>query len=875
MPITIDGSLSDWTAADRLDTYATGVPNYEVYGRLESGSYIIAIKSNLAFGPNTTAWLNTDLNASTGYQIFGWAGGAEYRVEFDANSLPRLNQLQAGGSEFGTLVSADLPTAFSNDGLVVEFAIPQSQIAGSPNSMGVLLDVNNQAFLPGNYTNQYTIKTPAVHIDDKQLKVGIVYSETSASKYFSLTAYSDLFMATQNRATMAGIPYDVLTEADLKNIDTLKQYDTLIFSSFANVKQADLSTIQGALMDAVYKYGISLIAAGNFMTNDETGAALAGDSYARQKALLGVERLGGDNVAQVTETAGPNAEGLIGYPAGEPIHTYLRNATSMVGTAYFGGVDGSAQVVATQTTSGGTANDTYNAVLTTQTGGKNVFFATEGMLADSNMLAHALDYTIQSQKPAAPELSLQMSRFDSMVATRVDMDQAMNPEDVTPGGGQLGIYDKFLPIIQQWKQAYNFSGSYYVDIGDGTNDTGTNWSVSSPYYKQLLALGGEIGSHSLTHPHDTNSLTDAELQYEFQQSKTLIEQNLGNQVLGAAIPGAPETVQTDQRFYADAPSYSYVTGRYTGVGAGYPGAFGYLTPSATDTQRIFLAPNMKSDFSLVEALPEFGGGMTPAQASQEWINEYNALGSQADLPVMLWTWHDYGPTQWSADGGQTQSPYTTEMFTDFIQYAHQNGSEFVTLADLAHRISAFEKAIFDYNFDSVTNMLTATVTGSSLSNFALELGASYNIAGVSGWYAYDDNSVFLPSTKTGATYSIQLGATPTDVTHITSLGMRMDLLSLNGDGQNLSFSVTGDGGVRLDLAELNGRSVSVTGATIVSQTRDATGDHLELSLTGLGQHDVSVAFAGVQKTGGAGDDTLDGSADNDSLSSTLANLARV
>ena len=872
MAITLDGSLSDWTAADRLDTPSTGVQGYEVYGKLDTSNYTIALKSSIAIGPNTTFWLNSDMSASTGYQIFGWSGGAEYRVEIDADSVPRLYQLQAGGPESGTLVSSvNLQYAFSSDSTVVEFAIPQAQLAGSPSSIGVLLDVNNQVFLPNNYANQYTIKTPVAHINDNQLKVGIVYSETSASKYFSSTAYSDLFMAAQSQAAMAGIPYDVLTEADLKNIDTLKQYDTLIFPSFANVKQADLSAIQGALTDAVYKYGISLIAAGNFMTNDETGAALAGDSYARMKQLLGVERLGGDNVAAVTVTATANGAPVIGYDAGE-IRTYLENATSKVGTAYFGGVDGSAQVVATQTTSGGTVDGTYNAVLATQTGGKNVFFATEGMLADSNMLSNALDYTIQSQKPGAPELSLQMSRFASIVSTRVDMDQAMNPSDVTPDGGQPGIYDKLLPIVQQWKQNYNFAGSYYIDIGDGTNDTGTNWSVSSQYYRQLIALGGEIGSHSMTHPEDTNPTT-VNFAYEFGQSKALIEQNLGIQVLGAAIPGAPETVETDHRFYTDAPSYSYLTGRYTGVGAGYPGAFGYLTPSATDTQRVFLAPNMKSDFSLVEALPQYGGGMTASQAAVEWQNEFNALSSAADLPIMLWTWHDYGPTQWLLNEGQTQSPYTTDMFTSFIDYAYQRGSEFVTLADLADRISASEKASFDYSFNSTTNTLTATVTGSRLGNFALDLGAGSSIAGVSGWYAYDDDSVFLPSTQTGATYSIQLGATPIDVTHITSLDMRMDLQSANGDGQNLSFSVTGEGRVRLDLAELNGRSVTVTGATIVSQTRDTAGDHLELSLTGLGQHDVSVALAsaGINRAGTANNDTYDGGAGNDTLSGAGGN----
>ena len=85
------------------------------------------------------------------------------------------------------------------------------------------------------------------------------------------------------------------------------------------------------------------------------------------------------------------------------------------------------------------------------------------MLADNNMLAHALDWT--TQPASGPQLSLHMSRDKAIVASRVDMDQAMETADVHPATGP-GIYDKLLPILAQWKQAYNFVGSYYIDIGN-------------------------------------------------------------------------------------------------------------------------------------------------------------------------------------------------------------------------------------------------------------------------------------------------------------------------------------------------------------------------------------------------------------------------
>jgi hypothetical protein len=71
-------------------------------------------------------------------------------------------------------------------------------------------------------------------VADHPLRVGIVYSETSAGLYFGgtdagKTAYSQLFMAAQNQAAAAGVPFDVLSEADLKDLAKISGYDALIF----------------------------------------------------------------------------------------------------------------------------------------------------------------------------------------------------------------------------------------------------------------------------------------------------------------------------------------------------------------------------------------------------------------------------------------------------------------------------------------------------------------------------------------------------------------------------------------------------------------------------------------------------------------------
>ena len=148
------------------------------------------------------------------------------------------------------------------------------------------------------------------------------------------------------------------------------------------------------------------------------------------------------------------------------------------------------------------------------------------------------------------------------------------------------------------------------------------------------------------------------------------------------------------------------------------------------------------------------------------------------------------------------------MFTNFIARAAQAGSEFVTLADLARRVASFEKSTLAYSYDAVANAVTATVgtTGTGLGTFALDLGTGSTIKSVTNWYAYDSDSVFVA--KAGGSFTIALGAAQDDVTHIIDLPDRAELLSLTGDGTELSFSIVGEGHVLIDLKEPTGLTVS-------------------------------------------------------------------
>ena len=110
------------------------------------------------------------------------------------------------------------------------------------------------------------------------------------------------------------------------------------------------------------------------------------------------------------------------------------------------------------------------------------------------------------------------------------------------------------------------------------------------------------------------------------------------------------------------------------------------------------------------------------------------------------------------------------------------------------------------------------------------------IKSVTGWYAYNADTVFLPAS--GGTFTITMGAAQDDVTHITELPMRAALMSLTGNGRNLSFSVNGEGQVKIDLQAPGAGTVVVSGATIVSQV----GEILTLNLGANGLHNVSVSL---------------------------------
>jgi hypothetical protein len=569
---------------------------------------------------------------------------------------------------------------------------------------------------------------------------------------------------------------------------------------------------------------------------------------------------------------------------------------------------------------------------------------------------------------------------------RMDMDQSQFRDDVSPvdnlGNPKPGIYDVLVPILQGWKDQFNFVGSYYVNIGNNpaANQT-TLWSVSRPYYQAIQAMGGEIGSHSYTHlvdpptiqnpttgglsgwtttahaattaaagstqitldslpsfngvtvgmivtgqgigtnttifgsngetigvantfvtavsgntitigyvpgPYGTpNAGTIAQInpgatltfgvpqentnflqsagpgtingsdgspftyQFEFGQSKTDLQANLPNTTIyGAAVPGAPETLATSRNILANYPSVAgaggytgYVTGGWTGIGAGYPNAIGYMSP--TDQSAVYIAPNMTFDFTEIQYQ-----GKSLAQALLDWQAQFSAISANsAGTPIAVFPIHDYAVAHWNSDTGAstTTGPYGDgSIFTNVIQNAFKSNFEFVTLEDLASRISASQKAHISYS--TTGSSITATVTpdpaAPDVGTMALGLinggtnviqNATIQTASQSGgWYAYDAQKLFLP--QSGGTFAVNIGAAQDDLTHLSALPMRADLISVSGDGTDLGFSFDGSGSATVDVTGQGTSAAIATGA----DSATLAGNKLSLGFTKEGLHTANV-----------------------------------
>ena len=767
--VTLDGSLLDWSAKDRIDRQpGMGLLGYELYGRADANNWYFALRAlppAPAIGAGTTFWLNTDRNRATGHQVWGIAVGAEHNINIAADGTPHLYT----GAAAQNWQLGPLPHGRSADGSTIEFAVGRALIDPTIVAQDVHVDVNDTIFLPADFTREgYTLFHPdglPAPIADGQVRVAMIYSATSAAKYFGDKAYSQLYAAMQHQAMQAGIPFVLLHEDALLDINNIKDFSAIFIPYMANVAPGALTTIQDTLTKAIYHYGIGVITAGNFLTNAPDGSALPGDSYDRMKRLLGVTVEGGIGPADFSIHATSKHPILRGYAADEALVSYSGGYIQQYGR-YHSVAHRIATVVS--------ADRVYDAAWAVTGSARSVHFASAAVMGDTDLAWRALLWSIYGDEPW---VGLQLSRQRAVFIARCDMDQSQFADEAPI------VYKAMLPIVQKWKSKFNFVGSYYVNLGNNPKEMEyTDWAVSGPVYRSLMNLGGEIGTHSYTHPDNTSLLSKAQLEFEFKTSRDIIAANIGVPVIGAGVPGNPETLSVDQ---ALSQYFAYVTADYSGFLAGYHGAAGFLTP---DFSMVYLAPNMYFDFTLIGFWH-----LDAVAAAAVWIAQFDSLVKHAPSPFVVWPWHDYGPTRY--EGPQ----YTEEMYGDLLAHAWSYGAEFVTAADAAGRIKGFtNSAITVTAIDADT--IKVDVQGSAQTgtgSLRFELASGRSITSVDGWPAFTADRVLLG--EGDRSYTVHFADAAATVPHIRQLPMRASLQALTGENGSMGFSFVGAGVVELAM----------------------------------------------------------------------------
>lgn len=620
-------------------------------------------------------------------------------------------------------------------------------------------------------------------------RVGVVYSDNSASNFYDGFDYRQLFAAMQNQSLQAGIPYDLLTESDLLNTDLL-QYDVLLFPDFTSVQSSNRVAIENTLV-AAQQAGVSILASGEFMTQDQNGQSFSAYTQSLER-VLGLRT--GQFLSSVSAdiTVARNDHPLTDdFTEGELLHQFNRTWF-----AEFEAAPGESSLVLLDADVLGSA---YPATQIILRAAPVVHFANVDMLADMDFVWRVVQWL--GHQATAP-VSLQVTRHDAVFIARNDMDQAMQRDQIDETEIPL------LGFIEDWKSKYNFVGSYYIDIGNNPElGQFTDWSLSGPLYQDYIALGNEIGTHSWTHPHFTSELSDNELEFEFNQSRQEISDRLGITVTGGAVPGNAESLRVVNNLNQ---WFDYFSGRSGTTESGFQTAIGFLQP---DHDMMYFSLNMSPDFTLINFLRR-----TPQQAEDRWRDEMDWLVDDARLPILHWLWHDYGPTTETNRGN-----YSVEMFENTIAYARDLGSEFVTLDDLQRRIRSFSATTLHTGFDGNVRATVAPADGDNVGQFALALENNLKIKSVDNWYAYDDSRVLLP--EIGGDFIIRPGDDPDDNTRLSALPMRARLLNVTGDGQSLAFQFSGEGEAKVTLHSNLAGNVSVSGADNFSE------DNGELTLT--------------------------------------------
>jgi peptidoglycan/xylan/chitin deacetylase (PgdA/CDA1 family) len=118
--------------------------------------------------------------------------------------------------------------------------------------------------------------------------------------------------------------------------------------------------------------------------------------------------------------------------------------------------------------------------------------------------------------------------FDSNADFKSTMNDLQRSVIITFDDGHISNYTHALPILQ----SYNFPAVFFITLKNVGSGIGMNWQQ----LREMADAGMSIQSHTMTHPF-LSDLPAEQIKWELQESRTILEQELGRPVDYLSLPG--------------------------------------------------------------------------------------------------------------------------------------------------------------------------------------------------------------------------------------------------------------------------------------------------------------------------------------------------
>ncbi|GBG31870.1 Hypothetical Protein FCC1311_080952 [Hondaea fermentalgiana] len=852
--------------------------------RFENDTYAFQVKST-AYGDAVnlpiTIWIDVDLNETTTMVAANWTenvvipDGADLAIVLDEDFAKVYTDVSASDpvlqiTSAETLVAvrnanSNLNLAVGvNDGETATVGITGSAVAnltGVENIEDLMIKFQDSTNNAQEGLDAWLLfatddlqRNPPACADRRSgmVRGAVVFSETAQARFYNDKSYNMLFMSMQNQFMQAGFPISLIYDTDLTEEAWMCDFSVIIIPYMNYVSPARAPALRKVLTRLVHRHGVSLVLSNEFMTaSSETDVSLPAGGVNTLRLLSGISFSSFQLASEVVVRASSASTASGAAFADLEDNQVIVNSTVNTGFSPYLNVYSQAsdmtgfeitELARADLTNTAGAQASFAPILASRLlnapeAGRVIHLASIDLLADFDLGWRLIRWAAQTHDTVAngPHAYLQLTRHDSIFVVRWDCDLT----------SFLTAAPTVYPTMQsrfidKWREEWDMVASYYINLGDNlTIQRGTNWTFSKPLYANWIEDGNELGSHSFTHPLYVNDLNATQLDYEFGLSNQYISGNMSLDRIGAAQPGNPLNLASDtamEKYY----SSTYFSTSVSKSGAGYEGAFGFMTPLS---KMVLMAPNLSFDFTFIEYQH-----LTTTQAEAAWLQEFDLATRFANRPIIHAGVHPYAVVSYTYNSTKQTMEldsglYSSAMFESLFETAYASNTEFLPLMTLNDRIRSYKSAWFrvvQLNGSALQVIVSSDDDSTEgFGAFALTMpDPALRIVSVDNWYAYSARDVFLP--KAGGSFIIRTGAlsaSPLACTRITEMSMRVKLESLTGDCSSLTATLQGPGKVRIDLAG-DSSSYTISGATVAL---DAT-SYVELTLV-KGSQTVAVSVA--------------------------------